>query len=91
MQTPREKFQGLLKELFQFDCAELDFGIYRIMNQKRVAIHAMKETLAVLKRDGSTEAIDNRLATFQERDCVVGLGDWQKIEELYLQARAKKN
>ena len=29
------KFQGLLRELFQFDCADLDFGIYRIMNHKR--------------------------------------------------------
>lgn len=26
------KFQQLLRELFQFDCADLDFGIYRIMN-----------------------------------------------------------
>jgi adenine-specific DNA-methyltransferase len=38
MRTPREKFQELLKKLFQFDCAELDFGIYRIMNQKRAVI-----------------------------------------------------
>lgn len=30
-----EKFQELLRELFQFDCADLDFGIYRIMNHKR--------------------------------------------------------
>ncbi len=29
------KFQRLLRELFQFDCADLDFGIYRIMNYKR--------------------------------------------------------
>lgn len=29
------KFQNLLRELFQFDCADLDFGIYRIMNHKR--------------------------------------------------------
>lgn len=29
------KFQCLLRELFQFDCADLDFGIYRIMNHKR--------------------------------------------------------
>ena len=29
------KFQTLLRELFQFDCADLDFGIYRIMNHKR--------------------------------------------------------
>ena len=33
-----EKFQGLLRELFQFDSADLDFGIYRIMNHKRDVI-----------------------------------------------------
>lgn len=33
-----EKFQTLLRELFQFDCADLDFGIYRIMNYKRDVI-----------------------------------------------------
>ena len=33
-----QKFQRLLRELFQFDCADLDFGIYRIMNHKREAI-----------------------------------------------------
>jgi len=33
-----EKFQSLLRELFQFDCADLDFGIYRIMNHKRQVI-----------------------------------------------------
>ena len=32
------KFQGLLRDLFQFDCADLDFGIYRIMNHKRDSI-----------------------------------------------------
>ena len=32
------RFQNLLRELFQFDCADLDFGIYRIMNHKRDAI-----------------------------------------------------
>jgi len=35
MTSHREKFQQLLRELFQFDCADLDFGIYRIMNYKR--------------------------------------------------------
>jgi len=32
------KFLNLLRELFQFDCADLDFGIYRIMNHKRAVI-----------------------------------------------------
>ncbi|MDI6797944.1 MAG: hypothetical protein QMD09_13415, partial [Desulfatibacillaceae bacterium] len=30
-----EKLKKLLAELFQFDNADLDFGIYRIMNHKR--------------------------------------------------------
>ncbi|MCS6805497.1 MAG: DNA methyltransferase [Blastocatellia bacterium] len=34
----QKKFQDLLRELFEFDCAELDFGIYRIMNHKRAVI-----------------------------------------------------
>ena len=37
-QANLSQFQGLLRELFQFDCADLDFGIYRIMNHKRDAI-----------------------------------------------------
>ncbi|MCP9465634.1 MAG: hypothetical protein NNA25_12680 [Nitrospira sp.] len=36
--SSREKFQALLRELIQFDCADLDFGIYRIMNHKRRVI-----------------------------------------------------
>jgi adenine-specific DNA-methyltransferase len=35
MATSFEKLQALLSELFQLDQADLDFGIYRIMNQKR--------------------------------------------------------
>ncbi|HOM27519.1 MAG TPA: site-specific DNA-methyltransferase [bacterium] len=30
-----QKFQSLLKDLFQFDSSDLDFGIYRILNYKR--------------------------------------------------------
>ena len=33
--TNYEKLEKVLTELFQLDKAELDFGIYRIMNQKR--------------------------------------------------------
>ena len=36
--TQQQKFIDLLKEIFQFDQADLDFGIYRIMNQKREEI-----------------------------------------------------
>jgi len=33
-----EKFQKLLKEMFQFETSDLDFGIYRILNYKRKQI-----------------------------------------------------
>ena len=36
--TNLAKFRDLLRELFQFDCVDLDFGIYRIMNHKRDAV-----------------------------------------------------
>ena len=36
--TNLAKFQSLLRDLFQFDCTDLDFGIYRIMNHKRDAV-----------------------------------------------------
>ena len=39
MTSVRDKFQNLLRELFQFDCADLDFGIYRIMNYKRDVVN----------------------------------------------------
>ena len=43
------KFQALLRQLFQFDCADLDFGIYRIMNHKRDTIEQfIKERLPAI-------------------------------------------
>ncbi|MFH1887932.1 MAG: hypothetical protein ABIM40_14675 [Pseudomonadota bacterium] len=40
MSNKLEKLKKLLAELFQFDNADLDFGIYRIMNYKRDEIQA---------------------------------------------------
>ena len=57
---------------------------------QRAAIHAMRNALATLKREGTTESIDASLTTFKERDNVVGLDDWQKIERQYLAAGADK-
>ena len=66
--TPRTTFQALLRELFQVaDAAELDFGIYRIMGQKRGVIEKFidQELLdgidaelqrGALKREGSASA-----------------------------------
>ncbi|OIQ10404.1 hypothetical protein [Neomoorella thermoacetica] len=43
MEEAVNKLKGLLRTLFQFDCADLDFGIYRIMNYKREAIERFIE------------------------------------------------
>ena len=44
MTTAQNKFQRLLQDLFQFNCADLDFGIYRIMNYKRDVIEKFIST-----------------------------------------------
>ena len=51
---------------------------------QRAAIHAMRTALSTLKREGTTESIDAALTTFKERDRVVDLESWQKIEQQYL-------
>ena len=38
-----KKLQTLLRKLFQFESADLDFGIYRIMNRKRDVIEKFIE------------------------------------------------
>ena len=43
MSEQLEKFQDLLKKLFQFDSSDLDFGIYRILNYKREQIRKFVE------------------------------------------------
>lgn len=43
MQTNYDKLRALLRELFQMDQADLDFGLYRIMNAKRGEIERFLE------------------------------------------------
>jgi len=57
----REKLRSLLRELFQFDSADLDFGIYRIMNQKRAEVERF------IERD-LLDAVEQGLAHFQVAD-----------------------
>ena len=54
------------------------------------AIHAMRTALATLKREGTTESIDAALTTFKERDRVVGLDDWQKLERQFMAVQTDK-
>ncbi|MBI4567841.1 MAG: site-specific DNA-methyltransferase, partial [Planctomycetes bacterium] len=56
MSESRSNFQRLLRDLFQFDCADLDFGIYRILNFKRDAIEKFIEKDLL---DGVATALKN--------------------------------
>jgi 2-methylisocitrate lyase-like PEP mutase family enzyme len=57
---------------------------------QRAGIYAMRQVLALLKREGTTEAMDGSLTTFKERDNVVGLDDWQNIEKQFMAVDAEK-
>ncbi len=57
---------------------------------QRAAIHAMRTALSTLKREGTTESIDATLTTFKERDKVVGLDDWNKIEREFMAVESAK-
>jgi 2-methylisocitrate lyase-like PEP mutase family enzyme len=58
---------------------------------QRAGIHAMRQALGLLKRDGTTEAMDDALTTFKERDKIVGLDEWQQLEQRYLASAAAKS
>jgi len=55
-ETNLEKLQRLLRQMFQFDCADLDFGIYRIMNHKRDAVERFiqKDLVAAITAELAT-------------------------------------
>jgi adenine-specific DNA-methyltransferase len=59
MTEHRTKLKTLLRELFQFDAADLDFGIYRIMNQRRAEIDDFVER-------GLLDAVAQEFALLQE-------------------------
>ena len=65
------KFQALLRELFQFECADLDFGIYRIMNHKRDVVdrYVKYELPAAIEQavgEGAIETEGARVRTFEK-------------------------
>lgn len=76
-----EKFQKLLEELFQFDAADLDFGIYRILNYKRDLIEKfIREDIGRIANEAfekfSSGQSDNIGQLFEEakQKAIQGLG-----------------
>jgi len=60
---------------------------YRIViipsDLQRAAIRAMQEALAAIKRDGNSRAVAGRMATFTEREAIVGTPEYLKLDERY--------
>lgn len=68
-----DKFIAKLQEIFMMDHAELDFGIYRIMNQKRdeikhfLEIDLLPQVKSILEGEsGDTQSIKKRMAEIEQ-------------------------
>jgi len=48
------------------------------------AVHTMKELLQVLKREGTIESFSERMISFKERDEIVDLPEYEKLERKFL-------
>ena len=60
---------------------------YRIViipsDLQRAAIRAMQDVLAAITRDGNSRAVADRMATFVEREAVVGTPDYLELDQRY--------
>lgn len=62
------RFQTLLKELFQFEASDLDFGIYRIMNYKRNQIENFIEKELITKIESAfSKHKDEKVANINQK------------------------
>jgi adenine-specific DNA-methyltransferase len=87
----RARLQQKLEEVFQFDCAELDFGVYRILNVKRAEFTRFLAGELDRVLDQNLGGSPERAARLQELAAIektahdVGLPDatalpkWQKL------------
>jgi carboxyvinyl-carboxyphosphonate phosphorylmutase len=49
----------------------------------RVALYAVREALAILAADGASDRLANRMLGWDERQRLVGLDEWQALEQRY--------
>lgn len=60
---------------------------YRIViipsDLQRAAIRAMEETLTAIRRDGNSASVADRMASFRDRETVVGTDDYLAIDRKY--------
>jgi len=58
---------------------------YRIViipsDLQRAAIRAMQDVLAAIRRDGNSRAVADRMASFTERETIVGTADYLRLDQ----------
>jgi len=63
------------------ELAAMGFGLVLYANAAlQASVLAMQEVLGALRRDGSLKAVSNRLASFAERQRLVGKPEWDALE-----------
>ena len=88
-----KKLQSLLRKLFQFESADLDFGIYRIMNKKRDVIEKFieKDLIAAVDNEFGKVSHADKAQLLIEVEALAGkLGIGVDDDPAALRAMAKK-
>lgn len=69
-----KKLQSLLRKLFQFESADLDFGIYRIMNKKRDVIEKFieKDLIAAVDAEFGKASMADKAQLLAEVESLAG-------------------
>ncbi|MEO0080835.1 MAG: DNA methyltransferase [candidate division WOR-3 bacterium] len=81
IETPLERFQGLIRELLQVDYSDLDFGLYRLLRLKRDEVEAfITQQLP--------EEVDKAFATIADSETGTLK---QKVDELATYLRTEVN
>jgi 2-methylisocitrate lyase-like PEP mutase family enzyme len=78
-------FEGGKTPLVPLDrLAALGYRIVIIPSDlQRAAIRAMEDTLAAIRRDGNSRAVADRMATFSDREAIVGTDDYMTLDRRY--------
>ncbi len=88
-----KKLQSLLRKLFQFESADLDFGIYRIMNKKRDVIEKFieKDLIAAVDAEFGKASMADKAQLLAEVESLAGkLGIGMDDDPAALRVMAKK-
>jgi 2-methylisocitrate lyase-like PEP mutase family enzyme len=73
------------------ELAAMGFGLVLYANAAlQASALAMQEVLGALRRDGSLAAVSNRLASFAERQRLVGKPDWDALEARFAAPEEKR-